>query len=250
MIEPMLPKQTIDKPNQISRLMRWGFVAYSLLGILGLCIWWKVVIAGFDPLNNISLSSIQSAVTATTTHPSLANPVIDQKVVQENLKNTKFSSHEVLTTFGPIDANVYANLRKQWEGVLNSNELQGDLLYKIAHGYDDRFLMTYANLNDDPDPAVILKSRYCDSDGCLIIVLKQIISGLSKGDYTYISRHIIAGGVGVTNEKICGFRALYDLSKVANGHIKAEPMLWLNNAKISCKDKAINIGSSDISKSK
>lgn len=163
--------------------------------------------------------------------------------LEANLRSTNFSSKETLT-FGPITQRFYSSLRSVWIEVANKRDFQNDVSFRIAMGKASEYLMAYVHLDDDLIPEVIIKDAYCSTDRCNLLVMKKMTSGYREGEYVYISQHNVKSVVGVTNEKICGFRAIYDEGNILNEAIKAEPMNMLSSAGISCNSVAPTLGQS------
>jgi hypothetical protein len=125
-----------------------------------------------------------------------------------------FTQKEILD-FRRIDDGFRIALQKEPYGP------SSEILESVAKGRP--YLMAEVDLDGDGVPEVVLRHPQCDAKWCDIFVVKQMPG---KG-YQHISRHKITGTIGVTNEHVCGFRALLDANKVAIGAIRAEPMNYL-----------------------
>ena len=92
------------------------------------------------------------------------------------------------------------------------------ILDYIAQGAD--YQIADADLDGDGIPEVLISMLNCGGAVCNTYVFKQV----DGADYQVISIHAFRGTIGITNEKICGFSALFDESKMTRGIVNAEPM--------------------------
>ena len=127
------------------------------------------------------------------------------------LRKIKFTAKNELN-FHQVHQSFRSELRRGYGPSSNVLEM-------IANGAG--FLVADADLDDDGVPEVVIRNPNCRSDGeCDIYVVKKV----PELGYKHISLHRFEGSIGVTNEKICGFHALFDASKAVAGSIRAEPM--------------------------
>lgn len=138
------------------------------------------------------------------------------------LAQINFTSREIL---------VFGKISPEFMSILKSEGTGSNVEDRILAGA--RYEMVEVDLNGDGVPEVVLKNLACDADLCDYFVLKRK-PGFSYG---HISYGKFRGSLGVTNEQVCGYSAIYSTSKIVNGAITPEPM----NLRTKCGAEAPQI---------
>ena len=185
------------------------------------------------PQQTVETNKLQKTQNQSLPSPEPAPSKVEKKEAElkATLRKIIFTAKKDLV-FRKIDESFLAALRK--EGRSRSS----NVLDEVAAGFN--YLMADADLDGDGVPEIIIRATNCIPDGCATYVVKNV----AGEKYKHISYHHFTGTIGVTNEKICGFNALYDTSKTTSGIIKAEPMNELKNlSSIQCSPGDANFRS-------